>query len=198
MWSLRKLLEPGSPRGHCRLLVRDGDAYQLNLPAGAYCDVAEVRAALAEARRARSRADDAALAAALRAVLVNYGGDLLPGDGSEEWVVPEREMLRWAAADAGAALAALEFARGDTDAAVAAAERSIAIDRYHDEAWRLLITGYERGDQAAARHARWRYRQVLTELSLDQARTPPTAAPTAGLLSAADRPPRARPRPPGS
>src|SRR5262249_49632820 len=45
MWSLRKLLEPESPRGHCRLLVRDGDAYLLNLPPGAYCDVAAVRAA---------------------------------------------------------------------------------------------------------------------------------------------------------
>ncbi|HEU4422530.1 MAG TPA: AAA family ATPase [Pilimelia sp.] len=191
MWSLRKLLEPESTRGHCRLLIRDGDAYLLNLPGGTYCDVVAVRSALAEARRAQSMADEAGLAAALLAALAGYGGDLLPGDGSAEWVVHEREVLRREVSDAGVTLAALEFVRGDNDAAVAAAERSIAVDRYNTEAWRLLVTVHERGDRAAARLARSRYEQVLAELGLE-----PAAVATAGraALSEARRPRPARPR----
>jgi DNA-binding SARP family transcriptional activator len=204
LWSLRKLLEPDAARGHCRLLVRDGDAYLLNLPAGAYCDVTAVRTALAEARRAQSRADQPAVAAALLRALSSYGGDLLPGDGSAEWVVHEREVLRRGVSDAGATLAALELARGDLDAAVAAAERSIAIDRYHTEAWRLLIAAHERGEPAAAGLARSRYAGVLAELGLDPTEAPADAAPTSGAGFAATgqvgpfiavpRPRRAQPR----
>jgi DNA-binding SARP family transcriptional activator len=61
---------------------------------------------------------------------------------------------------------------------VSAAARSIAIDRYHDEAWRLLIDAYERdGDLAAARRARARYAQVLTDLGLDPAAGSPIIDP---------------------
>jgi DNA-binding SARP family transcriptional activator len=166
MWSLRRLLEPEATRGRCRLLIRDGDAYLLNLPADAYCDVATVRWGLAAARRAQARADTTALADALRTVLSHYSGDLLPGDGSAEWVVHEREALRRAVSQAGVTLAALELDRGEVGAAVAAAERGIAIDRYNDEAWRLLIIASQRDEPATARHAQSRYRQVLAELDL--------------------------------
>ncbi len=195
MWSLRKLLEPESPRGHCRLLVRDGDAYLLNLPPGAYCDIAAVRAALAEVRRAQLRADERALSVALRAVLANYGGDLLPGDGSAEWVVNERELLRRAVSDAGATLAALELAHGDVEKAVVAAEASIATDRYNDEAWRLLISAYGHDDPAAARLARTRYAQVLADLGLDPAAAAGSAVDSPPeMISEVRRPMRAPPR----
>jgi DNA-binding SARP family transcriptional activator len=201
LWSLRKLLEPGSTRGQCRLLVRDGDAYVLALPAGGYCDVAAVRAALTAAHRARVVADHGALATALRAAVAGYGGDLLPEDGTAEWVVGEREALRRGTSDAGVTLAALELARGDVEGAVSAAERSIAIDRYNDEAWRLLIGGYERdGDLAAARRARASYAQVLTDLGLDPAALFGGAGTEAAVSPVTDRhrPPPAPPRRPGS
>jgi DNA-binding SARP family transcriptional activator len=185
MSSLRKLLEPNSARGQSRLLVRDGDAYGLALPANGYCDVAAVRAALDQAR-ASSRASSAGLAA-LRAAVAGYTGDLLPEDGAAEWVSYEREELRGAVAAAAASLAALELSTGDTVAAVAAAERAVAIDRYGDEGWRLLIQAHERdGDLGAASRARMRYAEMLIELGVD---------PVAQLAALSPSPTLARPTP---
>jgi DNA-binding SARP family transcriptional activator len=168
MSSLRKLLDPGSGRGQSRLLVRDGDAYALALPADGYCDVAGVRSALDQARAAHRSGDRAAELAALRAAVAGYTGDLLPEDGAAEWVVHEREVLRHAVAGAAAALAALELSTGDTAAALAAAERGVAVDRYSDEGWRLLIEAHERdNDLGAASRARLRYADMLIELGVD-------------------------------
>lgn len=165
--SLRKLLEPESARGCARLVVREGDGYRLALPSQSSCDVTEVRAALDSARRCRLGGDGAGSVAALRAAVGAYGGDLLPQDGTEEWVVRERETLRTAVALAAAHLAAAELADGDAIAAAFAAERCLAVDRYHDEGWRLLIAAYERnGDVGAAQRARGRYAEVLTELGV--------------------------------
>ncbi len=55
--SLRRLLEPDAPRGASSLLVREGDAYRLALPAGAEVDVIAFETAAADARGARSRSD---------------------------------------------------------------------------------------------------------------------------------------------
>lgn len=165
--SLRKLLEPGSARGCARLVVREGDGYRLTLPPRSSCDVNEVRAALGSARRAQLSSDRAGSAQALRAAVAAYGGDLLPEDGAEEWVVREREVLRTAIAIAAAQLATFELDAGDTVAAVAAAERCLAVDRYHDEGWRTLITAHERnGDLGAAQRSRRRYAGVLAELGI--------------------------------
>ncbi|MEN3310393.1 MAG: hypothetical protein V7603_6595 [Micromonosporaceae bacterium] len=184
MSSLRKLLDPGSGRGQSRLLVRDGDAYGLALPADGYCDVAAVRAALDQARTVQLTADRLA---ALRAAVAGYTGDLLPEDGAAEWVVHEREDLRHAVAAAAATLATLELSTGDTGAALAAAERGVAIDRYSDEGWRLLIGAHERdNDLGAASRARLRYADMLIELGVD---------PVAQLAGVSPSPTLARPTP---
>jgi DNA-binding SARP family transcriptional activator len=165
--SLRKLLEPESPRGHARLLVREGDGYRLALPPPSSCDVTEVRAALDDARRRQLGGDRPGAVRALRAAVGGYGGDLLPQDGTEEWVVRERDVLRTAVAIAAAQLAAYELDDGAAVAATVAAERCLAIDRYHDEGWRVLIAAYERnGDRGAAQRARGRYAEVLAELGI--------------------------------
>jgi len=165
--SLRKLLEPGSARGCARLVVREGDGYRLTLPPRSSCDVTEVRAALDSARRRRLSGDHPGTVQALRTAIGAYGGDLLPQDGTEEWVVRERETLRTAVVMAAAQLAAAELADGDAIAAAFAAERCLAADRYHDEGWRLLIAAYERnGDVGAAQRARGRYAEVLAELGV--------------------------------
>jgi DNA-binding SARP family transcriptional activator len=165
--SLRKLLEPESARGCARLVVREGDGYRLALPPQSSCDVAEVRAALDSARRRQLSGDRAGSMQALRTAVGAYGGDLLPQDGTEEWVVRERETLRTGVALAAAQLAAFELDDGDAIAAAVAAERSLAIDRYHDEGWRVLIAAYERnGDVGAARRARGRYAEVLADLGV--------------------------------
>jgi DNA-binding SARP family transcriptional activator len=165
--SLRKLLEPESTRGRARVLVREGDGYQLALPTHSSCDVSEVRAALDSARRRQLSGDRAGAAQAIRAAVGAYGGDLLPQDGTEEWVVRERDVLRTAVAIAAAQLAAYELDGGEVVAAAVAAERCLAIDRYHDEGWRILIAAYGRnGDVGAAQRARGRYAEVLAELGI--------------------------------
>jgi DNA-binding SARP family transcriptional activator len=104
---------------------------------------------------------------ALRAAVGGYGGDLLPQDGTEEWVVRERDVLRTAVAIAAAQLAAYELDGGAAVAATVAAERCLAIDRYHDEGWRVLVAAYERnGDLGAAQRARGRYAEALAELGI--------------------------------
>ncbi|HKT00644.1 MAG TPA: bacterial transcriptional activator domain-containing protein, partial [Rugosimonospora sp.] len=89
-------------------------------------------------------------------------------DGAAEWVVRERDDLRHRVAAAAATLAGLELSTGDTPAALAAAERGVAIDRYGDEGWRLLIQAHERDrDLGAASRARIRYAEMLIELGVD-------------------------------
>ena len=108
--SLRHLLEPDARRGQSLLLPRLGDSYTLALPDGSCCDLLDFQKGLASARTARLSGDPAAERASLRQALGCYGGDLLPEDGSAEWVVAERDRLRLAAADAGEQLARAEAA----------------------------------------------------------------------------------------
>lgn len=165
--SLRHLLEPDARRGQSLLLPRLGDSYSLTLPGGSCCDLLDFEAALVSARTARVAGDVAAERASLHRALSCYGGDLLPEDGSAEWVVAERERLRLAAADAGERLALAEATAGNIGAAVEQARRALSFDPYRDSTWRLLIQLHERaGDPSAAHAVRQRYRKVLTELGV--------------------------------
>ena len=163
--SLRHLLEPDARRGQSLLLPRLGDSYSLALPVGSRCDLLDFQAALASARTARLSGDMPAEHASLYRALSCYGGDLLPEDGSAEWVVAERERLRLAAADAGEQLARAEAAAGNIGTAVEQARRALSFDTYRDSAWRLLIQLHERaGDLSAAHAVRRQYGKVLAEL----------------------------------
>ena len=137
----------------------------LALPTGSPCDLLDFQTALASARTARLSGDLAAERANLRQALGCYGGDLLPEDGSAEWVVAERERLRLAAADAGEQLARAEAAAGDIGTAVEHARRALSFDTYRDSTWRLLIQLHERaGDPSAAHAVRRQYGKMLAEL----------------------------------
>ena len=163
--SLRHLLEPDARRGQSLLLPRLGDSYTLALPDNSHCDLLAFQAALASARTARRSGDLTAERASLYRALSWYGGDLLPEDGSAEWVVAERERLRLAAANAGEQLARAEATAGDIGAAVEQARRALSFDTYRDSAWRLLIQLHERaGDLSAAHAARRQYGKILAEL----------------------------------
>jgi len=165
--AVRRQLEPNLPRGASSLLVREGDAYRLNLPEGAEVDTLAFEQALARARSARdARVGDAARAALTRALEV-YQGDLLPEDGPAEWIIELREQYRTEATNAAVALAELELDAGDPRAAAAACERGLGIDHYRDELWRLLREAHERaGHHAAAARAARAYESVLLELGL--------------------------------
>ncbi|MDF2254727.1 AfsR/SARP family transcriptional regulator [Streptantibioticus ferralitis] len=165
--SLRSLLEPDRERRKPRLVVRDGDAYLLNLPADAYLDTLAFQTSLAYARRARSAGDTAMTLQGLRNALAVYRGELLPEDGPAEWLQQDREMYRYQAAKAAAELAATELEVGNPQEAVTAAEMCLAVDPCHDQGWHLLIKAYGRiGAPAAAERARRRYTDMLASLGI--------------------------------
>lgn len=161
--TLRPLLEScgGS------LLVRVGEAYRLTLPPDGQADVVVFEHALVRARAARGDGRPEAAEAALDAALAAYAGQLLPEEGPADWAVKLRDHYRMEAAAAAHTLAELRLARGDVAGAVAAAEAGLAVDRYRDGLWQLLIAAHRRaGEAAALAAAERRYGETLVELGV--------------------------------
>lgn len=166
--ALRRALDPGAGRGSSRLIARDGEAYRLALPEGSDADLLRFESEFASARQAKIDGDGERAASHLRAVLAAHEHPLLAEDGPAEWVGPPRRRYQAEAAAAALDLARLELERGSPEAAAAACERGVAIDRYRDELWRLLVEARTRsGEHAAAQRARRAYRDMLAELGLE-------------------------------
>jgi DNA-binding SARP family transcriptional activator len=145
-------------------LRRQGDAYVLWLP-DASVDVQQFEA-LTRAAGSLNGDRSAALAARLAAVEA-YRGDLLAEVGPAEWVVGERERLRTLAARVAADAARTASDLDDWSTGIAAARRSIALDPYHDAAWRLLAEILDgAGDHSAAAVARREHARVCAELGV--------------------------------
>ena len=82
-------------------------------------------------------------------------------------MVDRRAGLQPAAADAAARLATLRLEQGQHRAATEAARAGLALDRYRDELWQLLIEAADRsGHLAEAGQARRAYAAVLGELGV--------------------------------
>jgi DNA-binding SARP family transcriptional activator len=166
------MLEPGIARGESQLIIRDGEAYRLDLPDGAWSDVVEFERALAEGRRERGEGHDEGAIDSFQRAVDLYTGDLLPEEGPADWVHDEREFRRSEACEAACALAELFLARGEALSAAVACERGLRFERYEDSLWRTCVSAYERaGDTAAAERTRRRYERVLAELGLEPAVT---------------------------
>ena len=166
--AVRRELEPGAGRGAGELLVRDGDAYRIELAAGSEVDLLAFDDAVAAGRAAKARGDDDAAIEAFRAALAAYGGELLPEDGPADWVVARRDHARDEAVEAARVLAELLLPDLPDEAAVVCGA-GLALDACHDPLWRLLIDARERaGDQAAAASARAGYARMLAELGVTQ------------------------------
>ena len=127
-------------------------------------------ALLASAAASQAAGDDDAAGDGLRTALERYRGDLLPEDGPAEWLVEARDRARIAAVSAARSLAVLRLRAGDHAGAVQACLRGVAIDRYDDALWRLLVEAHERaGDRSAAHRARRGYEQMLADLGIGPA-----------------------------
>ncbi len=164
--SLRRLLEPGVSRGGGALVVRDGDSYRLALPGASTCDVVTYRTVLAHALEVCST-DPPAAAADFAAAAALFRTGLLPEEGPTDWAETIRERCRADALAAGLQLAERALGGGDPTAAAIICADAVAIDRYLDPAWRLLIIAKEQsGDGAAAELTRRRYEEVLDELGV--------------------------------
>jgi DNA-binding SARP family transcriptional activator len=164
--AIRGLLGEGSGPAGARLIAREGDAYRLVVPLEAV-DARRFDRAVAEARTARSRGTPSA--AALAAALGAYGGDLLPEEGPSEWVVELREHYRTQAVEVAREAAEIALLDGDARSAVEACRVGLAIDRYHDPLWRLLIEARQAaGDVSAANRDRLEYEAILSELGVEE------------------------------
>ncbi len=164
--ALRRELTPDAGRGTCELLVREGDAYRLALPAGSRVDLAVFDEAVLAARGARRLGSSHAAIGLYRAVLRAYGGDLLPEDGPAEWAAARRERTRVEVVEAARGLAELLLER-DPGGAAEVCLAGLGVDAYHDPLWRLLVQARERaGDQAAATSARAGYARMLADLGV--------------------------------
>ncbi|HEY6056413.1 MAG TPA: BTAD domain-containing putative transcriptional regulator, partial [Candidatus Limnocylindrales bacterium] len=153
--NLRRLLELDAGPARQANVMRDGDAYRLDLPSDASVDVADFEAAVSRARAARAAGDDSAARRGFRQALDLHRGELLPEDGPAEWVVEPRDRLRALAVDSAVALGELSLRAGVAADAAAACTTGLLLDRYHDPLWRLLIEAHEAaGDPGAARRAR--------------------------------------------
>lgn len=166
--ALRRALEPEAARGGFQLVLREGDAYRLALPAGGQIDLPRFEQSVSVGRLARERGESARARASYAAALEVYAGDLLPEEGPTEWVIERREACRLAAVEAAHGLAELLLENGDAEGAANACLRGLGIERYHDPLWRLLIRAREAaGSQGAASRAREGYREMLDELGVE-------------------------------
>lgn len=162
--SVRRLLD--APDGWATL-VRDGDAYRLDIRDGVRFDVADFEQGAVEGRKARAEGRDDDARAAFERALHAYRGELMPEDGPADWVVDRRDRCRSLVVEVSRSLAELCLRHGDPRAAADAAAAGIAADRYHDPLWRLLIEAHDdAGDQGAASRARIEYQAVLAQLGL--------------------------------
>jgi DNA-binding SARP family transcriptional activator len=145
------------------VLTKIGEHYQ---PAATEiaCDLWEFQAALGEAFRATN--DDQARVALRRAIDV-YRGELLQGS-DYTWVEPVRQDLHRRTLDAHLRLAELEDRAGHVDAAVAALERAIDLDRYAEEPYRRIMALHATHGRLDAVTATWKLLQKrLADLDLD-------------------------------
>jgi DNA-binding SARP family transcriptional activator len=163
--SLRQLLEASGGNGRS-LVARDGEAYRLALPDGASMDLIDFDRALLDGRSARAHRDIDRSIDAYQRVVDLHCGELLPEDGPAEWVVQERARRCGEACVAAEAIAEMSMEQNDFEAAAAACELGLRIDRYRDKLWRLRVVSCEQaGEFAAALRARRDYQSMIAGLS---------------------------------
>ncbi len=120
--------------------------------------VVDVDAFESAAATARTRASAASLAAALEL----YRGDLLPEDRYESWSEPRRAFLREQFAALCLRLAEDHARHGQTDDALACAQRALDEDPLHEPAHRFLMSAY--AEAGRRQDALLQFERLRTEL----------------------------------
>ncbi|MEX2648573.1 MAG: BTAD domain-containing putative transcriptional regulator [Alphaproteobacteria bacterium] len=92
--------------------------------------------------------------ASLRAAAELYRGDLLEGlflqsEGFEEWLTAQRSLWRGRMRDVLQRLAELEIDSGNSEGAVEASRRLVALDSLHEPGHRVLMRAYALADRRA-------------------------------------------------
>ena len=149
---LLRLLEPWRARGEPAYLVRlEGNVVELIAGEHLRIDVDEFDAHVAAAARAES---DGAPSLALEhhlAAAELYRDDLYVDLPEADWFALEREHYRSRFVASAVRAGELLLGRGDVDAAEAVAQRALAVDRWSEPAYAVLVGGaLARGDRSAA------------------------------------------------
>jgi DNA-binding SARP family transcriptional activator len=153
------------------IVRRQGEMYLLD--ADVRCDVRQFRDELAAARHAADGPRSPAATASLRRALALHRGALLPEDVASDWIERNRRELQAMAADAARRLAGALLADGDAVGAIEVCRAGLAVDRYADPVWRLLIEAlHADGDLAGRALAEAQYDAVLAEIGVDRAPAP--------------------------
>lgn len=162
--ALRHQLDEVASRPGGGLVVREGDAYRLDLTPDDV-DVGRFEHAVASGRLARARGEPATDAFARALDL--YSGDLLPEEGPAEWVTERRDHYRARALEAAQGLAEEALLAGDLTTVIRACRFGLEVDRYQDALWRMLIAARERGGETgAAFRDRHEYALILESLGV--------------------------------
>jgi DNA-binding SARP family transcriptional activator/predicted ATPase len=162
--SLRAFLRTHLPDEPQAGIVRHGNAYALQLPAGATVDVELFAAAMRRWRRRGLLPGTEHVREIAGEVLDLYRGELLAEEGAAEWVLAKRESLRGEAMGVAVALARLEIDSGAPAAAVEVCERTLTIDELDHRLWTVLAEARSRlGDVDGALRAQNAYQGLLAD-----------------------------------
>lgn len=162
--ALNEALEPERPaRAPSVFVVRQGLAYGVNPDAPIVIDAEEFRLGLRQAARLESDDLDAAIDA-YRDALDRYAGDYLPDALYEDWASLERERLQTLYLNGAMRLAALLLRRGGYQEAVHLCQSVLMLDRYWEEAYRLMMLCHAlRGNRPLALRTYEQCRAALEE-----------------------------------
>ncbi len=162
--ALNDALEPNrEARSLSSFVVRHGLAYGLNPDADITIDAEQFRAGLKTAARLERDTFDAAIDA-YRDAIDRYAGDYLPDALYEDWASLERERLQTLFLTGGLRLAALLLRQGSHQEAIHLCQSALMIDRYWEEAYRLMMIGHTlRGNRPLALRVYEQCRQALEE-----------------------------------
>jgi len=136
---LRKLLEPNLKRGvPSSYIVRQGEAYRLEIGALGSIDFLEFLQASAQAEKIDLKDANGALASYLKAESL-YGGPLLPADPYDDGFREERENLEGTYLRTLGKIIGLYEGKGDWQKGCDYAEKYLAIDAYAESIYCALM-----------------------------------------------------------
>lgn len=160
MTALRKVLEPeGLKQSRSSYILKDGDAYRLDLGKGGSADADDFKEAIRRAKTAGQ--PQTSIAQYIQAVKV-YGGDYFEEDPYEAWCEMEREGLREQYLSALMSVIEYYYNRREYKSCIAYARKHLETDPYAEPVYRYLMKSYtESGLPAKAAST---YRQCVEKL----------------------------------
>jgi ATP/maltotriose-dependent transcriptional regulator MalT/DNA-binding SARP family transcriptional activator len=140
--ALRKTIEPELKRGaRSSYLLRENDAYRLDLGENGIVDVIAFDQAMAAAEKAIT--PEKRLEWYLDALAI-YKGDLFEEDSYTQWCVDAKEIYKQKHLDLLKKIAALYKSKEDFDTCIDYLRRAIQVDPYAEDVCRQLMTMYHK------------------------------------------------------